>query len=251
MTYIPVMSGPETRQPVSEDAIRLAKTLLRTERYGALAVLEPGTGTPLASRVSLATDPSGAPLILISQLSAHFGALEADGRCSLLLGSPGKGDPLAHPRMTLVARAERLDGDARMAARSRFLARHPKAELYADFGDFAFWRLEPERAALNGGFAQAFDLTAEHLMTEVHPALAAMEAGAVAHMNEDHADALALYAEVLLGQPAGTWRLATFDAEGLDLIDGDRVARLWFEPALRSEAELRPRLVALAKRARA
>ena len=55
------------------EAIRLAKTLIRTARYGALAVLDPETGAPLASRVGVATDVDGAPLILVSLLSAHTG----------------------------------------------------------------------------------------------------------------------------------------------------------------------------------
>ncbi|RVB28703.1 HugZ family protein, partial [Mesorhizobium sp. M7A.F.Ca.CA.004.05.1.1] len=91
------------------EAIRLAKTLLRSARFGALAVIEPQTGSPLASRVGVATDIDGAPLILVSMLSAHTGALLADPRCSLLLGEPGKGDPLAHPRLTLICQAARLE----------------------------------------------------------------------------------------------------------------------------------------------
>src|SRR5689334_17624426 len=91
------------------EAVRLAKTLIRTARYGALAVLEPNTGSPLASRVGVATDADGTPLILVSQLSAHTGAILADPRCSLLVGETGKGDPLAHPRITLVCRAVKLE----------------------------------------------------------------------------------------------------------------------------------------------
>ena len=238
-------------QPATPEAVRQAKTLMRTERSGALAVLDPATGAPMASRVAIATDQAGAPVILISQLSPHFGALEADSRCSVMLGQPGKGDPLAHPRIMLQARAERLAGEARIHARSRFIARNPKAALYADFGDFAFWRLTPIGAALNGGFAKAFEMLADDLLGPTDPALAEMEDSAVAHMNEDHLDAIQLYAEVLAGAPAADWRLATLDLEGMDLIAGDLVTRVWFEPPLSSAADLRPRLVEMAKAARA
>ncbi len=44
-----------------EEAIRLARTLLRSSRYGAIAVLDPQTGAPMASRVAVATDHDGAP----------------------------------------------------------------------------------------------------------------------------------------------------------------------------------------------
>ena len=92
----------------------------------------------------MATDVDGAPLILVSRLSTHTANLEKDGRASLLLASTGKGDPLAHPRLTVLgdfrARSDAQDAE-RAALRRRFLARHPKSELYAGFADFSFWRL--------------------------------------------------------------------------------------------------------------
>ncbi|MEM6577749.1 MAG: DUF2470 domain-containing protein [Pseudomonadota bacterium] len=238
-------------QPVTPEAIRQAKTLMRTERSGALAVLDPATGAPMASRVAIATDQAGAPTILISQLSPHFAALEADPRCSLMLGQPGKGDPLAHPRIMLQAQAEKLDGEDRARVRARFIARNPKAALYADFGDFAFWRLTPLAVALNGGFAKAFEMTADDVLCSTDPTLAEMEEGAVAHMNEDHLDAIKVYAEVLARAPAADWTLATLDLEGMDLIAGDLVRRVWFEPPLTTGSDLRHRLVDMAKAARA
>lgn len=247
------MPGPkkDVLQPVDDAARRLAGTLLRTEREAALATLEPETGWPLASRVSLATLIDGSPIFLISQLSAHFAALEADPRASLLLGTAGRGDPLAHARMTVIGRAVRTASTERQKLRRRFLARHPKAELYADFGDFAFWRFEVERASLNGGFGKAFELKATDLVQSLDAAFDDMEPGAVEHMNGDHGDAVRLYATALLGREEGDWRLASLDPQGLDLILGDELARLWFEPALKSPDELGPRLVELAKRARA
>ncbi len=103
---------PKVIRETDAEAIRLAKTLIRTRRYGALAVLDPQTGGPLVSRVGVATDLDGTPLILVSMLSAHTQALIADPRCSLLLGEPGKGDPLAHPRISLICRAERIERDS-------------------------------------------------------------------------------------------------------------------------------------------
>lgn len=245
------MKKADVLQPLDDAARRLAHTLLRTERHGALATLDPETGAPAASRVSLATSMAGQPIFLISQLSAHFGALEADPRAGLMLGMPGAGDPLAHARLSLQGRARKLDGAERTEARRRFLGRHPKAALYADFTDFAFWCLEIEKASLNGGFARAYAPRPSDLLIDVPEGFAEMEGGAVEHMNEDHADAIALYATALLGEAAGEWQLACLDPGGLDLVCGDRHARLFFEPALTTPEELRPRLVALFKEARA
>ncbi|MEM1343782.1 MAG: DUF2470 domain-containing protein [Pseudomonadota bacterium] len=244
------MAEKDVFQPVDDAARRLAKTLIRTERHGALATLEPGSGVPLASRVSIATEADGAPVFLISQLSPHFAALEADARTSLMLGSVGKGDPLAHSRLTAIGRAERLPREADAPTRRRFLARHPKAALYAEFTDFAFWRLHIERVQLIGGYGRAYHLEASDLAVAAAEGLAEIEAGAVEHMNDDHLDAIQLYA-AMAGAPEAAWQMASFDAEGLDMVAADATARLWFDKPLTSAEELRPRLVALAKRARA
>lgn len=161
-------------------------------RHGALGVLDPTTGAPVVSRVAVgsaggavggpaggtaggsaggaadgAADGAagasvvgfagGAPLLLVSTLSQHTAALRANPACSLLVGQPGpKGDPLTHPRLTLQARAEVAD---KAALRAVWLARHPKAALYIDFGDFIMLRLVVSAAFLNGGFGRAFHLT--------------------------------------------------------------------------------------------
>ncbi|MFO7855766.1 MAG: DUF2470 domain-containing protein [Paracoccaceae bacterium] len=235
-------------RPVDDEARRLGKTLIRTARHGALAVIE--DGAPSASRVNVAADMDGRPVILISQLSPHFGALEADPRASLLLGEPGRGDPVAHPRVTLTGEAARLpDGAERDRVRARFLARHPKAALYVDFGDFAFWRLTPSRISLNGGYGKAYAPSPADLATEAPADLLVLEPDAVAHMNEDHRDSLDRYAAAFLHRTEAGWRLASLDPEGMDLIRGDEVARLWFDRPLASAEELRPRLVALSKKA--
>jgi heme iron utilization protein len=148
----------------TDDAARSqARVFVRESMHGALATLEQGTGWPLASRVSLAVDDDGVPLILISRLSAHYGALEDDARCSLLLGETGEGDPLRHPRITVVCLASKVPPEQRAATKVQFLQRHPSAEMYADFTDFDFWRLVPQRASLNAGFGKAYALTADDL----------------------------------------------------------------------------------------
>lgn len=236
-------------QPVDDDARRLAKTLVRAARYGSLATLDPLDGSPSVSRVSLATAMDGAPVFLMSRLSSHCTNLLADQRCSLLVGEPGKGDPLAHPRMTLIGKAAQIpDGAERNHVRGRYLRRHPKAALYVDFPDFSFWRLETSRASLNGGFGKAFALTGRDLSTALEGVadLANIEESAVAHMNADHAPAIEKYAAKAGEKPAG-WQLATLDPEGLDLTAGDRIARLWFDHPLASASDLRPTLVSLAR----
>ena len=95
------------------DGVPLAKLLLRTVRAGALATLDGGTGFPFASLVTVATDLDGSPLLLMSRLAAHTANLDRDPRASILLAQGGKGDPLAHPRLTVLGRIARTRGAAR------------------------------------------------------------------------------------------------------------------------------------------
>lgn len=94
-------------RPTDDEARALARRLVRLARHGALAVLDPRDGAPFASRVALATEMDGTLVMLVSRLSQHTEALAADARCSLLVGEPGKGDPLAHPRLTVVGKEKK------------------------------------------------------------------------------------------------------------------------------------------------
>ncbi|MBJ6127164.1 HugZ family protein [Microvirga splendida] len=240
--------------PVDGEARGLAKALLRTVRSGALATNDAETGVPFASLVQVGTDLDGSPVILTSQLSVHTRLLEADPRCSLLLSSLGKGDPLAHPRLTLLAQAHRLERetDAARHIRRRYLRQHPKAELYVDFPDFAFWRLEVMSGSLNGGFGRAYRMGQEDLLADLSGFFDFydFEADAVAHMNEDHAEAVALYATRLCSAREGAWRLIGIDPEGVQMALGDEILRLTFPRALAGPHEVRPMLIRLANEAR-
>jgi putative heme iron utilization protein len=232
------------------DAIPLAKHLLRSVRAGALATLDRDAGYPFASLATVATDCDGSPLLLMSRLAAHTGNLERDPRASILLAQGGKGDPLAHPRLTVIGKAARSE-EPRI--RARFLARHPKANLYAGFADFSFWRMEVAGAHLNGGFARAMPLSAEQIRTDLAGAeeLVAIEDGALEHMNTDHREALALYATRLARAPTGDWRATGLDPDGIDLAAGDLTARVDFERRVDNGADLRKILMQMAERARA
>jgi len=247
---------PETARPPDDfNPIAVAKGLLRATRSGALATIDRNTGHPFSSLVNIATDVDGSPLILVSRLSTHTANIEADSRASVLLAATGRGDPLAHPRLTVLgifARIER-DGPDGVRVQRRFLSHHPKSQLYASFADFSFWRLTVASAHLNGGFARAADLTARDVVTDLAGAeeMIEIEEGAVEHMNADHADAVQLYATKLLGEVDGAWRVTGIDPDGIDLALGDRVVRMPFGERVANGAVLRKVLAERAVRARA
>src|SRR3984893_9676893 len=180
--------------PSAYEALAQAKELLRSVRAGALATLAPGNAFPFASLVNVATTPDGSPILLLSRLAAHTRHLASDPRLSLLLVQTGGGDPLAHPRVTIMGTGECvIDPDGRAALKARFLAKHPESALYADFGDFAFWRVAMDQAHFNGGFARAGRFKAGALSTSLERggSLVAAEAQAVSELNRHYRDALA------------------------------------------------------------
>ncbi len=244
---------PEARkdiiQPVTAEAIGMARMLLRTARFAALATLAPGTGRPMASRVSTATDIDGTPVILVSSLAPHTSALEKDPRCSLLIGEPKKGDPLAHPRISILCDATKLDGNSEdgRRARSRFLNRHPKAALYADFTDFSYFRMEIGSASLNGGFARAYLLDRSHLLLspQISATFAGAEQAAIDHINKDHSDTVRLLAAAGGKPQSANWKLTGIDPEGLDLAYADNIRRITFPKPLSSPDDIRPALIEL------
>jgi putative heme iron utilization protein len=247
---------PETARPPEDfKPIAIAKGLLRATRAGALATIDRNTGHPYCSLVNIATDADGSPLILVSRLSTHTANIEIDPRASVLLASSGKGDPLAHPRLTVLGTFVNIDRNTPDGARvrRRFLSRHPKSNLYAGFGDFTFWRLHVASAHLNGGFARAADLQASDLVTNLEDAaeIVEIEESAVEHMNADHPDAVRLYATKLLGEADGAWQVTGIDPEGLDLALGDHIARLAFAERVTNGLALRKTLAEWGARARA
>lgn len=246
----PITEKKNVIQETDAEAVRLAKTLIRTARYGALAALDPKSGAPMATRIAVATDMDGTPLTLVSGLSAHTAALLADNRCSLLLGEPDKGDPLAYPRISLFCRAMRLErgSPGQIRAERRYLNRNPKAKLYSGFPDFSFFRLEIEHASLNGGFARAYHLVKADIVLpeDALGEFAEKEQAAIAHMNGDHAAAIERYAVDLARAEKGRWLITGIDPEGFDIAAGDKVRRIFFPSPVRNMNELRNILVELA-----
>jgi putative heme iron utilization protein len=237
------------------DPGQLCRRLMRRQAHGVLATgLD---GRPYASLVALACDLDASPLMLLSDLAQHSRNIAADHRISLLFdGGGGRvpisgapcADPLAQPRLSLLGEAVRSD-DARLL--SRFTARHPSAAAYAGFADFHLCRVTISHGHLVAGFGRISWIEAGELGYSADaPALTEAEAGIVAHMNADHADAVDLYAARLLRRTGGGWRMTGIDPEGVDLRRDHETARLDFAAPVLDPEGARKALVALAAEAR-
>ena len=234
-------------------AARKARTLIRSLQKGALSTtMASFEGWPYGSLVLVANDYDASPILLISDPAEHAKTIADDPRAALLFDgtSQRRTDPLDGPRVSVLGRARKSDAPH---LRARYLVRHPAAARFADFGDFGIYRFEVERAYLVEGFGRVrwFEPAALLFDSPANAELAQAEPGILAHMNQDHADAIALYANRLLGRRGTGWRMTGIDPEGLDLRRHGSLARLTFETPLASAGEARAVLAGLAKRARA
>jgi heme iron utilization protein len=139
------------------DGRPLVRELLQEATHATLGTLD-ADGGPFTSLVALAKDDDLCPIIITSHLSGHTAHLERDARVSLLISRIGKGDPLAHPRMTLTGLAKEAHAFDPEYERLKpiYLNQNPKAQLYVQLPGFWFWKITPVRVALNGGFGKAW-----------------------------------------------------------------------------------------------
>jgi len=235
------------------DPGRVAQSLLRRRREGALATLMAGTGDPYCSLVNVASHPDGSPILLISRLAVHTKNILADARVSLMLDERVEGDPLEGSRIMLSGRAEEVASPDLEIVRRRYLNAHPSAEAFVNFTDFSFFLIRLSGTHLVAGFGRIVDLKPERFLTDISDAIALVEAeqGAVEHMNADHREATNLYATRLLGAEPADWRCTGCDPDGIDLQAEAKTLRLDFPERVTGPGELRRMLVKLADEARA
>jgi heme iron utilization protein len=241
-------------QPTADfDPAKLARSLLRRSRQGALATLMAGSGDPYCSLVNVASHSDGSPILLISRLALHTKNILGDNRVSLMLDERAAGDPLEGARIMLAGHVEPAGTDDAAILRRRYLNAHPSAGAFVEFKDFSFFRIRPTGAHLVAGFGRIVDLEPERFLTDISDATALLEAeqGAIEHMNEDHRDAMNLYATRLLGAEGADWRCTGCDPDGIDMQAGTAMLRLDFPEHVTSGNELRKMLVRLAGEARA
>ena len=137
----------------------LAKAALYNGRYGSLAVLDAEGGGPYAALVNYACDANALPTFLFSGLARHTRCLLKDPRASLLVADiPSEGDALSGLRVSFSGIMARIEASEIKAA---YIAKHPYAAGYVEFGDFGFWKLQPDFVHLVGGFGRIETLKSE------------------------------------------------------------------------------------------
>jgi putative heme iron utilization protein len=245
----------ETEAGQRRSAAEEARTLVADANTGTLATLS-DDGAPWASLVAYGVLDDGAPVLFVSRLAEHARNLDREPRASLVVAAraPGK-DVLAAGRVTLAGRAERPEGELARIAQDRYVAAVPSAKAYASFRDFSLWVLRVERVRWVGGYGRMDSAAGADYAAAVPDPVGGAAAGAIAHLNADHADALLAMAQALAGHPDATAaRCHAIDRYGLDLFittpRGYGFGRVPFAATVTEPGGLRGATVELARRAR-
>lgn len=197
-----------------------ARTLLHATKVGSLATISVDfPGYPFGSVVSYALDDAGRPLLLLSDLAEHTRNLQADSRASLMATEDDRpGDVLALGRVTLIGDLSAVPEEDVEMVRALYLTAHPRA-LYADFGDFNFYRLDVSSVRYVGGFGHMSWVEAGDYASARPDPLRAEQTSILEHMNNDHAESLVVYAKAFGGVPdAMGATMITCDRYGFDLL---------------------------------
>ncbi|MEM6430268.1 MAG: DUF2470 domain-containing protein [Deinococcota bacterium] len=214
-----------------------ARTLLARESHVVLATITP-EGYPYSSTVAYAVTDDGDVIMLLSQLAQHTQnmALEeatAQAQASLFIHDQlGLADPLAEPRLSLLGRVM-LEPD-KATYQAAFIAKHPQAEVYVNFTDFAFYRFVPEKLYYIAGFGRMGWATAEDYRAARPDPLIEVAEGAITHMNEDHRDALCDYVRVFGKSRVDLSNVSNAKMLNLDQFGFDVLAAVVVEDDMRS-----------------
>jgi putative heme iron utilization protein len=247
----PLTEPADTTRP---SAAEEARTIAASTNIGTLASLT-ADGDPWASFVTYGL-LGGAPVLCVSNLAEHGRNLAGDPRASIAIVAPVTDtDPLANARVTLAGHVEQPSGDERAAAREAHLSAVAAAKYYIDYTDFSLWVLRVQRVRWVGGYGRMDSTSgADYAAADPDP-VAPHATGAIAHLNADHADALAAMARTLGGYPDTTAATCTgADRYGLDLrLSTERglaYTRIGYAAPIDSIGELRSAAVELTRRAR-
>ena len=244
----------EAVNTVRPSAAEEARTIAASTNTGTLATLT-AAGDPWASFVTYGL-LGGAPVLCVSNLAEHGRNLAGDPRASIAIVAPGtQTDPLASGRVTLAGHVEEPVGDERPAAREAHLSAVAAAKYYIDYSDFSLWVLRVDRVRWVGGYGRMDSTSGQAYAEAQADPVTPLSAGAVAHLNDDHAESLTAMARALGGYPDTTAAVCTgADRYGLDLRltteRGLAYTRVGYAKPIDSIDELRSAAVELTRRAR-
>jgi hypothetical protein len=183
--------------------------------------------------------------MLVSHLAEHTHNIEADARVSFIVCGSGP-DLQAQPRVTVLGDAHPTDEP--VIAR-RYLRFYPEHQQYLDIGGFRFFVVLPAQVRLIQGFGGLHWIAGASYL-DVPAGIGEAEDDILAHMNQDHQNALRDYCRHVHGVEAATPQMVGIDCDGFDVRAGNHLLRFAFQQPLASPGQVRSALVALAQQSR-
>jgi putative heme iron utilization protein len=241
--------------PARPSAAEEARTIVASTNTAVLASLT-DSGDPWASFVTYGLLDDGAPVLCVSHMAEHGRNLAGDPRASLaIVAEATESDPLANARVTLAGVVASPVGSERDRAREAHIAAVPAAKYYVDYSDFSLWVLRVQRVRWVGGYGRMDSASGSDYAQAQPDPVKPHAGGAIAHLNDDHAEHLALMARALGGYPDTESAMCTgADRYGLDLKvttpRGVAYTRIGYPSRLNAPDEMRAASVDLVTRAR-
>lgn len=247
-------SGPPPTSDSEPTLAERARTLMQIGGASSLSTLsKKRPGFPFGSVMPYAVDDTGNPLFLISQMAMHTKNLQDNPKATLLVAEHSS-SPLGAARISVIGDVARLDDDEKQAALPAYLESHPDAQQWAAFGDFGLFRMNVVDVYFIGGFGVMGWITPEEYAAAKPDPLAAAANDIIAHMNDDHVEAMILLAKSELGVDATAVRLTAVDQYGFNVMlqteEGVRGGRIGFPESATSSNECRKAFVEMVKAAR-
>ncbi len=246
---------PSTESHPEPTLAERARTLVHIGQVGSLSThSRKATGYPFGSIMPYAPDADGRVTFLISSMAMHTQNVLQDPRASLLVTPPKvEGDPLGASRVTLVGDCLAVTEAENEGVRSLYLSRHANARHWVDYGDFSFFRLDPQAVYMVGGFGVMGWVSATDYRAALPDPLADSAESILRHMNEDHADALVLLVS-RRGLEAVEASMTSIDRLGFNAKaktkEGYKGLRIPFPTPVSNAEETRRTLVAMVREAR-
>ncbi|MGA8328475.1 MAG: DUF2470 domain-containing protein [Mycobacterium sp.] len=248
----PLQAAAQSARP---SAAEQARTIAASTNVATLASLT-ADGDPWASFVAYGL-LGGRPVLCVSNLAEHGRNLAGDPRASLsIVAATGETDPLSGSRITLAGTVSEPSTAERDAVRAAYVDAVPAGRVFVDFSDFTLWVLEVQRVRWVGGYGRMDSASSQEYNAAAADPVTPRAAGAIAHLNADHAEALAAMARAFGGYPDTDTAVCTaIDRYGLDIRvhtpRGIAYTRIGFPERLDSATQLRSVTAELARAAAA
>ncbi len=110
-------------------------------------------GIPFGTLTPCGVDEKGYPFVYLSDLAQHSKNIDKNAKGSIMIAKIDKEDVFNSARITFAGKLVLVtDAKERKKLENIYLKANPEAELFIEFEDFNFYKIEPTHIHYIGGF---------------------------------------------------------------------------------------------------